>query len=83
MGTAFEVGYDLWVKKLFARMLLVIAALYVGFALFACFLSDGMIFLPHAPSYKDSPEVLKITTAGGKKISAVYLPNLAARFTLL
>ena len=29
------------------------------------------------------PEVLKITTASGKKISAVYLPNPAARFTLL
>ena len=83
MGTASEVGYDLWVKKLFARMLLVIAALYIGFALFAYFLSDGMIFLPHASSYKDSPEVLKITTASGKRISAVYLPNPAARFTLL
>ena len=64
-------------------MLLVIAALYVGFALFAYFFSDSMIFLPHASSYKDSSEVLKITTASGKKISAVYLPNPAARFTLL
>ena len=71
------------VKKLFARMLLVIAALYIGFALFAYFLSDSMIFLPHASSYKDSPEILKITTASGKKISAIYLPNPSARFTLL
>lgn len=76
-------SYDLWVKNLFTRMLLFIAALYVGFALFAYFLSDSMIFLPHASSYKDSPEVLKITTASGKKISAIYLPNPAARFTFL
>lgn len=64
-------------------MLLIIAALYIGFALFAYFLSDSMIFLPHPSSYRDSPEILKITTAGGKKISAVYLPNAAAKFTLL
>ena len=70
-------------KKLLGRMLLVIAALYLGFALFAYLLSDSMIFLPHPSSYKDSAEVLKITTASGKKISAVYLPNPAARFTLL
>jgi abhydrolase domain-containing protein 17 len=71
------------VKKLVIRMLLVIAALYVGFALFAYFLADSMIFLPHPSSYQDSADILKITTAGGKKISAVYLPNPAAKFTLL
>ena len=64
-------------------MLLVLAALYLGLLLIALFLSDSMIFLPHPSSYKDSPEVLKITTAGGKKISAVYLPNPSAKFTLL
>lgn len=64
-------------------MLLILAALYVGFALFVFFLSDSMIFLPHPSSYQDSPEVVKISTAGGKKISAVYLLNPAAKFTLL
>ncbi|HWF02835.1 MAG TPA: alpha/beta hydrolase [Candidatus Angelobacter sp.] len=70
-------------KKILNRMLLVLVALYLGFALFAYFLSDSMIFLPHPSSYRDSPEVLKITTASGKKISALYLPNPAARYTLL
>src|SRR6476659_5887071 len=64
-------------------MLLIIAALYLGFALFAYFLSDSMIFLPHPSSYKDSPEVIKITTNSGKKISAVYLANPTAKFTFL
>ena len=64
-------------------MPLLLLALYVGLFLFAYFLSDSMIFLPHPSSYKDSAEIIKITTAGGKKISAVYLPNPSAKFTLL
>lgn len=64
-------------------MLLLLTALYLGFLLVALFLSDSMIFLPHPSSYQDSADILKITTAGGKKISAVYLPNPAAKFTLL
>ena len=71
------------VKRILRAMLLLLSALYLGFLLFALFLSDSMIFLPHSSSYNDSPEVLKITTASGKKISAIYLPNPAAKFTLL
>lgn len=70
-------------KRILRAMLLLLLALYLGLLLFAVFLSDSMIFLPHPSSYKDSAEILKITTAGGKKISAVYLPNPAAKFTLL
>jgi abhydrolase domain-containing protein 17 len=64
-------------------MLLLLLALYIGLFLFAFFLSDSMIFLPHASSYQDSAEIIKITTAAGKKISAVYLSNPSAKFTLL
>jgi fermentation-respiration switch protein FrsA (DUF1100 family) len=64
-------------------MLLLLSALYLGLLLFAVFLSDGMIFLPHPSSYADTPDILKINTAGGNKISAVYLPNPSAKFTLL
>src|SRR6266853_3398318 len=71
------------VKRILRAMLLLLSALYLGFLFVALFLSDSMIFLPHPSSYKDSAEILKITTAGGKKISAVYLPNPAAKFTLL
>jgi hypothetical protein len=70
-------------KRLLYRMLLVIVALYVGFALFVWFASDSMIFLPHPSSYRDSVEVLKIETASGKKISAIYLDDPSAKFTLL
>ncbi len=64
-------------------MLLILSSLYIALLLFAVFLSDGMIFLPHPSSYRDSPDILKISTASGKKISAMYLPNPSARFTLL
>ncbi len=64
-------------------MLLLLCALYLSLLVFAIFLSEGMIFFPHPSSYADSPEVLKITTANGNKISAIYLPNPVAKFTLL
>lgn len=71
------------VKRLLRIVLLLLSALYIALVLFAVFLSDSMIFLPHPSSYRDSPEVLKIATANGNKISAVYLPNPTAKFTLL
>jgi pimeloyl-ACP methyl ester carboxylesterase len=71
------------VKRILRAVLLLLFALYIGLFLFAVFLSDSMIFLPHPASYRDTPEVLKIGTANGNKISAVYLPNPAAKFTLL
>lgn len=70
-------------KRVLRVMPLLLLALYIGLFLFAYFLSDSMIFLPHPSTYRDSAEVLKITTAGGKKISGVYLPNPSAKFTLL
>jgi fermentation-respiration switch protein FrsA (DUF1100 family) len=64
-------------------MLLAIVAVYAGLLVYAVFISDGVIFQPHPSSYKDSAEILKLTSANGKKISALYLPNPSARFTLL
>src|SRR5215467_8165428 len=53
-------------------MVLFFAALYLGFLIFAVFLSDGMIFLPRPSSYRDSPEIIRIPTANGNRISAVF-----------
>src|SRR5580765_894691 len=71
------------VKRVLRLMVLLLCALYIGLFLVGLFLSDSMIFLPHPSSYQDSAEILKIATASGKKISAVYLPNPSAKFTLL
>src|SRR5215469_17202998 len=64
------------------RMLYLVAGLYLALLILA-FFSDGLIFLPHPSSYKDGPDTLKLTTRTGKKISALYLINPKAKFTLL
>ena len=65
------------------RMLFLVVVIYVSFALYGWLFSDSVIFQPHPSSYQDSPQILKITTANGNKISALYLPNADAKFTLL
>jgi abhydrolase domain-containing protein 17 len=63
-------------------MLYLVVGLYLALSIFA-FFSDGLIFQPHPSSYKDDAGILKLTNRKGKKISVVYLPNPAAKFTLL
>lgn len=67
----------------FAKMLLAVALLYVGLVLLVRFSSESLIFLPHPASYKDNADILKIESANGSKISALYLPNPSAKFTVL
>jgi fermentation-respiration switch protein FrsA (DUF1100 family) len=60
-----------------------LVALYVGFAAMAWLIGERVIFQPHRSSYRDSGNILKLTTASGKRISAVHLPNPTAQYTLL
>jgi fermentation-respiration switch protein FrsA (DUF1100 family) len=69
--------------KLLAKMLLAIALLITGLFVLVVYNAESVIFQPHPSSYKDTPEILKITSANGNKISAVHLPNASAKFTLL
>jgi fermentation-respiration switch protein FrsA (DUF1100 family) len=64
-------------------MLYLVLALYLALLLFAYFLSDGVIFQPHPSSYRDSAEIVKLTTQSGRRISALYFGNGRAHFTLL
>ena len=64
-------------------LLRIAVLLYVGLLAFGYFLSDRYIFLPRPSSYKDTPDFLKLTTEDGNKITALYLPNPSAKFTLL
>lgn len=57
--------------------------LYLLVMAFAYLVSDRMIFPVRRRTYEDGPEILKLKTADGARISAIYLPNPAARFTLL
>jgi abhydrolase domain-containing protein 17 len=64
-------------------MLYLPIVVYLGVALYAWFLSDQQIFLPQPSSYRDSPEIVKLRSGNGQQISALYLANPSAVFTLL
>lgn len=64
-------------------MLLGLFLFYLVVCVYAVFFSNSIIFQPHRSAYHDTPEILKITSSNGNKISAIYLPNPSARFTLL
>jgi abhydrolase domain-containing protein 17 len=65
------------------RILYFPLVLYIALAIYAWLFSEHQIFLPQPSSYKDSPEILKLRSANGSMISALYLSNASARFTLL
>ncbi|PSB48020.1 alpha/beta hydrolase [Chamaesiphon polymorphus] len=56
---------------------------YVCFALIIFVLADSMIFLPQPASYKDAKDIIKLPIAKTDRISATYLPNPQAKYTLL
>jgi abhydrolase domain-containing protein 17 len=70
-------------RNILIRMLYLPIVLYFSLAIYAWLLSDRQIFLPQPSSYKDSPEILKLRSTQGNLISALYLPNPSATFTLL
>jgi abhydrolase domain-containing protein 17 len=65
------------------RMLRILVLLYIGLFIYAWFFSDHQIFLPQPSSYQDGPEILKLRSANGNLVSARYLRNPSAQFTLL
>lgn len=62
---------------------LYLITLYIVLIVAAYFLVDLHTFYPPPPSYKDSVDIIKLTTEGGARISALYLPNKQAKYTLL
>lgn len=68
-------------------MRLIITYIFTAYLLLifiAYFLSDFMIFFPPRPTYsKNSPGFVTVKTADGANVVAYYLPNKAAKYTLL
>lgn len=57
---------------------------YLGLALFAVFFSDGMIFPAPKAGYKDTKDIIKLPIGERQKeISALYLQNPDAKYTIL
>lgn len=70
-------------KRLVRSTLLVIALVYIGVGIYGYFLTDKIIFQqPHA-TYKDTKQILKLQTTNGSPISAIYLANPKAAYTIL
>jgi fermentation-respiration switch protein FrsA (DUF1100 family) len=57
--------------------------IYAFLCIYGYFFADGLIFKPQPASYEDTRETLKLTTADGVRISAVYLSNRRASYTIL
>ena len=64
-------------------MLSSLLLLYLALNGFAYFFSERLIFLPPTPTYQDTADILKLTTQDGEQISAFYLPNPDATYTIL
>ena len=70
---------ELSIKRVIRSVLFVCFCVIV----FTCSCADRMIFQPPKPSYTDGADIIKMETADGEKISAMYLHNPAAEFTIL
>ena len=68
----------------FIEIILDLLVIYAALTLVVYFvMSNSMMFKPQKPSYKDTDQIIKLTTPDGKKISAVYLENKDAKYTIL
>ncbi|NEQ46106.1 MAG: alpha/beta hydrolase [Leptolyngbya sp. SIOISBB] len=65
------------------RLVRSLLLIYALFALYVYFRADSMIFLPPSASYQDTTDILKISVSDTEQISALYLPNGSAQYTLL
>jgi fermentation-respiration switch protein FrsA (DUF1100 family) len=63
--------------------MLSVLEIYIALLVIAYFFSDKLIFRPRPSSYNDNPAILKIETADGEEISALYLANPTADYTIL
>lgn len=57
--------------------------IYIFFAVYVYFRADSMIFLSQPSSYQDDPEIVKLISGENTKISARYLFNSQAKYTIL
>lgn len=57
--------------------------IYAIIAIFLYFYADRIIFLPQPASYGNWPNILKIKTETDIQISALYLPEPKAKFTII
>jgi abhydrolase domain-containing protein 17 len=65
------------------RMLILLLSIYFIFGVYIFVKADSLILLPQPATYADTQDILKISVTPTDRISAVYLPNASAKYTLL
>ncbi|MEJ6484674.1 alpha/beta hydrolase [Nostoc punctiforme UO1] len=65
------------------RLLKSFIFIYIFFAGYIYLWADSMIFLPRPSSYQDNPEIIKLRSGENTNISATYLLNNQANYTIL
>lgn len=74
---------DLSVKRVVRSMILIPLLIYVLLFVFALFFSESLIFQPPPSSYQDTEGIIKLPSKDDKQISALYLFNAKAKYTIL
>jgi abhydrolase domain-containing protein 17 len=73
----------LWGDLTLERLMRSFLFIYLALGIFAYFFSEHLIFQPQPTTYQDTPEILKLETPDRIQLSALYLPNPKATYTLL
>jgi fermentation-respiration switch protein FrsA (DUF1100 family) len=74
---------ELSLRRLIRSAILIPIVSVIGLLAYGYMFTDRIIFQPPPASYKDSEQIIKLTTADGAKISAIYLPNENSSYTIL
>jgi fermentation-respiration switch protein FrsA (DUF1100 family) len=74
---------DLSLKRVVRSILLITLLVYLGLFVYVSIFADRIIFQPPPSSYTDGPEIVKLRMPDGSVISAAYLTNPTAKFTIL
>lgn len=71
------------VKRLLFSIIVGLVLSYAGLLLYGTMFAERMIFLPPVTGYRDTSSTLKLKSRDGVEISAVYLANPQATYTIL
>ena len=69
--------------KFIKQMITTLILIYLTFAIIIYTQVEKLIFLPPPSTYQDTEEIIKLTSEDETKLSAIYLSNPTAKYTIL
>ena len=70
-------------RRLIFSIIIGLVLSYLGLLVYGTMFAERMIFLPPVTDYRDTGATVKLKSRDGVQISAVYLPNPQATYTIL